>query len=139
MELLAAAHQEWARARTAAARELEEELSANPELPDIEGTDARRRLLMLRDVTGGLGRARQLAWAAAARAHTTPDYCRAVALLVLLECDAGHHQIELRLARRLMVLEPHRQRSRDALRHALVCNHLPDPLLGPSAASDSPG
>jgi hypothetical protein len=44
--------------------------------------------------------------------------------LALIECNRGHHEAELRAARRLMALGPTNELSLYWLRRAARCNHL---------------
>jgi hypothetical protein len=95
---------------------LEEE---DPDRMDGRTTDLCRRLLMAR--TRELLLARVEAARAAALARTPDEIYQTALLRAGLECDAGHHQAELRLARQLVHLKPRDTRALLALQHAAVC------------------
>jgi hypothetical protein len=77
------------------------------------------------DRSGYLHRARVAGLRADALARTPVDAYRAAMCLAYLEHDAGHHQAELRQARRLMALQPRQDISLAVLQRAALCNELP--------------
>jgi hypothetical protein len=92
-----------------------------------------RRQLMAADPGGHLRRALVTGERAAALARTPEEAYAAALLLARLECDAGHHQEELRQARKLMALQPHDWLSLLALRRAAFCNQMPSLALRANA------
>jgi hypothetical protein len=84
--------------------------------------EAWRRGVLTVDRGGDLRRARARAQQAEKLARTPAEASRAAELLVLLECEAGHHAAELRQARRLVALQNGNWRSLTVLRRAAVCN-----------------
>jgi hypothetical protein len=84
------------------------------------GEEVLRRLLMSRDSHGHLARARRLAQQALALAETRTQEYEATLLLVRIASDSDQPPEELRLARRLMALDPTQPRARAALRDALT-------------------
>jgi hypothetical protein len=60
---------------------------------------------------------------AAAIARTPEEAYRATLLRAHLECLAGHHATELRLARQLAALAPGDPAASRCLRHAVTCKH----------------
>jgi hypothetical protein len=83
--------------------------------------DSLRRQLLADDRDGGLRRALGEARRAVALARTRAEACRATLLLARTECDAGHHEAELRHARVLHALARGEWGSRDVLLRALLC------------------
>src|SRR5205807_619912 len=121
-QALREARTEWICAQLVAARELERSPESGPEGVVWHLTDARRQYLMRLDRSGALGRARVAARRAAVLARTPSERWHAAELLARLECDAGHHQAELRYARQLIALRPQQRASWETLKHAAVCN-----------------
>jgi hypothetical protein len=119
---LLTAQRHWLRAVVAVTPELEalEEKNSDNRYP----SDLWRRQLMSRDRTGDL----KQAWAAVQRAQTlarTPvDHYHVTVWLAKLACDRGHHQEELKYARRLIALQPRNHTSWGALMRAAECNGL---------------
>jgi hypothetical protein len=118
--------QEWRlQAMWVADQEREAQEACDPDpITSVDREAERRRRLIARDRCGYLGRARSAAQQAAALARTPAETYRAAALLARLECYTGHHQEELRQARRLVTLAPWNPRSWMALRRAARCNGL---------------
>jgi hypothetical protein len=83
---------------------------------------SRRQLAF--DGGGYLRAARRVARRAAALARTPEEAYRVTLLRAHLECLAGHHATELRLARRLVDLAPGDPAAWRCLRHAVTCNDL---------------
>jgi hypothetical protein len=90
-------------------------------LTSVEREASRRRRLIAADRAGHLARARDAARRSAALARTPDEVTRAAALRARLECYAGHHQVELQQARRLVKLAPRMPESWMALRRAGRC------------------
>jgi hypothetical protein len=57
-------------------------------------------------------------------ARTSEEMYWPIRLLTSIECGFGNHHTEIRYARRLMALQPRREDSLAALRHAARCNGL---------------
>jgi hypothetical protein len=79
---------------------------------------------MALDQGGFLSRAASAARQATALARTPAEAYAATETLALVECNRGHHAMELIAARRLMALDPGRERSLLWLRRAARCNGL---------------
>jgi hypothetical protein len=80
--------------------------------------------LLADDRRGCLSRARASAQQAVTLARSTEEIYWATRRLATVECLRGDHRTELRHARRLMALQPHREDSLGALAHAARCNGL---------------
>jgi hypothetical protein len=96
----------------------------SPRAVSSDDQEAWWRQLMAHDRSGYLRRARAAAQHAAALARTRDEKCHAALVLTRLECYAGHHREELRLARRLIAMQPGDESALQALRRAEVCNGL---------------
>jgi hypothetical protein len=101
--------------------------------------ESMRRQLMAQDREGYLFRARQAAQRAIWLARSREEAFRGTALLALVEHEAGHHQAELRDARRLLSLRPHSPLALMYLQRAEKCTEpaaWPRPVLrSPPAVS----
>jgi hypothetical protein len=75
-----------------------------------------------RDEHGYLRRASAEAERAGGLARTPREMCRAGALLASLECSLGHHDAELRQARKLVARAPRNELALFCLWHAARCN-----------------
>jgi hypothetical protein len=116
---------EWQLRAVRSVNEEREALEADASAPvpgDIR--EAQWRKLMARDHSGYLRRARAAAQRAAALARTPEEEYHTTLLLTRLECYAGHHAQELRLARRLVELQPDGESAMQALRRAEACNGM---------------
>jgi hypothetical protein len=115
--------QQWRRQALLAAeseREAREACDPDP-LTCVEREASRRWRLIAADRNGHLARASAAALRAAALARTPRDAYRAAALLAGLACYAGHHDEELRHARRLVEMAPRQPTAWLALRRAARC------------------
>lgn len=121
-------------AREAAKREMEAWEAQNPAAAGEADAEAWRRGVLAIDRGGDLRRARARARQAERLARTTAEAARAAELLVLLECEAGHHATELRQARRLVALRHGDWRALTVLRRAAICNGQ-RALVGQTAAA----
>jgi hypothetical protein len=121
-------------AREAVKREMEAREAADPvDAAALDG-EAWRRSLLHADRGGALRRALAAARRAATLARVAEEASRAAELLVLLECEAGHHREELRQARKLVVLERRSRNSLTVLLRAARCNGF-EPLAQDAAAA----
>jgi hypothetical protein len=105
----------------AAKGEMEAWETQDPAGSAIADQDAWRRGVLAVDHGGYLRRARAQARRAASLARTPAEASQAAELLVLLECESGHHAAELRQARRLVELQHGSWRSLTVLRRAALC------------------
>jgi hypothetical protein len=87
-----------------------------------DSDEALRRGLLMADHGGYLHRARTAARRAAELARQPVEAARAAELRVLIECESGHHQEEMRQALRVVALEGRSQRALEMLRRAAICN-----------------
>jgi hypothetical protein len=110
------------RAREVAKREMEAWEERDPARAGDADAEAWRHGVLAVDRGGDLRRARARARQAEKLARTPAEASRAAELLVLLECEAGHHAAELRQARRLVALQHGNWRSLTVLRRAAICN-----------------
>jgi hypothetical protein len=110
------------RAREAAKQEMEAREARDPAAADVADAEAWGRGVLALDRGGDLRCARDRARQAEKLARTSAEAAQAAELLVLLECEAGHHAAELRQARRLVALQHGSRRSLMVLRRAAVCN-----------------
>lgn len=119
-------HARWWRtcAREAAKRELEAQESRDPAGTAGVDPEAWRRGLLVVDRGAFLRRARRQAQRAVILARTPREACRAAELMVLIECETGHHRAELQQARWLVALAHGSRRSRTVLRRAERCNDV---------------
>jgi hypothetical protein len=124
---LAAARVERMQALQAAKRALEEQEGRDPAGAVALDGEAWRRGVLAADRTGALHHALRAARRASALASDREEASRAVELLVMLECEAGHHREELRQAHRLVELQRRNRRSLSVLLRAARCNEL-EPL-----------
>lgn len=90
-----------------------------------DGDEALRRGLLMADHGRYLHRARAAARHAEELARQPTEAARAAELLVLIECESGHHQEELRQALRLVALEGRSHRTLAILHRAAICNGHP--------------
>jgi hypothetical protein len=120
-------------AREAVKRAMEEQEARDPIGAAAMDGEAWRRGLLAVDRGGLLRRALRAARQASALASNPEEASRAAELLVMLECDAGHHREELRQARRLVALQRRSLRSLTVLLRAARCNDL-EPLARQIAA-----
>src|SRR5262245_57435163 len=86
------------------------------------GDEALRSGLLTADHGGYLHRARAAARRAAELARQPMEAARAAELRVLIECESGHHQEEMRQALRVVALEGRSQHALKILRRAAICN-----------------
>jgi tetratricopeptide (TPR) repeat protein len=110
----------WQQAELAVNQDREDLLAWDPQASGTRGEEVWRRQLMARDRTGDLRRARAAAQRADALAQSREEAAEAALLRLRIECDLGDHEAELRLARRLIALEPNTQRAQRALQCALT-------------------
>jgi hypothetical protein len=108
-------------ARETVKRELEAEEIRDPAGTAEVDMEAWRRGLLAIDRGGFLRRARAQAERAEMLARTPQEACRAAELVVLIECETGHHHAELQQARRLVALAHGSQRSLTVLHRAERC------------------
>lgn len=94
----------------------------DPEAGMAPNQEAWRRQLMASDRAGNLRQARRQGWRAAALARTPREAYRATELLVMVECDAGHHEAEMQEARKLIRLAPRDPNAIVMLEHARRCS-----------------
>lgn len=109
-------------AREVTKRVLEAREAGDSWLMDGVATEAMRRGLMAADATGALDRARRAALQAESLARTRSERYRVAMLRVLLECESGHHRLELQQARRGVALDPRSAQAWMVLRRAAICN-----------------
>jgi hypothetical protein len=95
----------------------------DPQAGDVVDAAARRAWAeeIAEDRGGFLRRAMTAARRAAALARTPEEEYRVTARMALLQCNVGHHEAELRLARRLVELRPEYETSFLWLRRAARC------------------
>jgi hypothetical protein len=95
----------------------------DPQAGDVVDEAARRgwEEEMALDKGGYLRRAVAAVQRAASLARTPEEEYRVTARMALLQCNMGHHDVELRLARRLTKLEPRNELSFLWLRRAARC------------------
>src|SRR5689334_25343982 len=103
-------------------REIETIEAGTAQCMDGTATENLRRRLMAADATGYLQRARRAALHAVGRARTQGERYRVAALMVMIECEAGHHKRELQEAQLMVSLQPRNYNSWQVLRRARVCN-----------------
>ncbi len=115
------------RAKLAVNRELEALEEWDPEAMQGPAPELCRRQLLARDRDGVLRRAQWAAQQAAILARNPDEAYRATLLLAYLASDAGDHQTELKLAQKMVTLQPRSEPSLAALWHAARSNGM-DPL-----------
>jgi tetratricopeptide (TPR) repeat protein len=108
--------------------------TASDELEALESWDAAAtqrpatvswsRRLLCADRGGNLHRAREAAKRAVGLAHSDSERTEGALWLALIECEAGHHDLELQAARRLVALRPRDSRALRVLQRAATCNGL---------------
>jgi hypothetical protein len=130
---LAAAREGQMQAREAVKRAMEEHEGQDPVGAASMDPEAWRRGLLAADRGGLLRRSLRAARRASTLANDREEASRAAELLVMLECDAGHHRDELRQAQRLAALQRRDRRSLGVLLRAARCNGL-EPLARQIAA-----
>jgi len=109
-----------------------------PEVVESPESDVRGRVLLARDAAGNLRRAREVAREALGWARTLPERYEATLLLARLECEAGRHAEELRLARKLVALQPGSSDARRMLQRARRCNRAQTPEEPARIEADTP-
>jgi hypothetical protein len=119
---LAAAREGRMQAQEVVMRAMEEREAQDPIGAAVMDGEAWRRGLLAADQNGGLLRALRAARQASALASDREEASRAAELLVMLECEAGHHREELRQAQRLVALQRRNRRSLTVLLRAARCN-----------------
>jgi hypothetical protein len=112
----------WGAAIRAVKPEMDAWAEQNPEATAAVSAEPLRRQFMARDQSGLLHRAREAGRQARKLARTPEERFQATYLLAILECDAGHHQVELQLVRHLLRLAPSNGLSLLSLRRAARCN-----------------
>jgi tetratricopeptide (TPR) repeat protein len=93
----------------------------DPEAAPKNDQESWRRNLMACESTGSLRQAREAAQRAAARARTPAEAYSAALQRARIECDAGDHEAEFLLARRLIGLQPDNRLSWMVMRRAARC------------------
>jgi hypothetical protein len=121
-EALREARRLWGAAMRAVKPEMDAWAEQNPEATAAVSAEPLRRQFMARDQSGLLHQAREAGRQARKLARTPEERYQATYLLAILECDAGHHQVELRLVRHLLRLAPSNGLSLLSLRRAARCN-----------------
>jgi len=99
---------------------LEAEAEADPDRELHQ--EATRRWLMAGEQGATVSRAVTAARRAVSLARTETERYDAALWLACIDCDAGHHREELRLAQRLVEWRPKSRASWGALRRAANCN-----------------
>jgi hypothetical protein len=119
---LAAAREARMQAQEEVKRAMEEREAQDPVGAAALDGEAWRRGLLAADRNGWLRRALRTARQAGALASDRQEASLAAELLVMLECEAGHHREELRQAQRLVVLQHGNRDSLTVLLRAARCN-----------------
>jgi hypothetical protein len=124
---LAAAREGRMQACEAVKRAMEQREAEDPAGAAAMDAEAWRHGLLAADRGGAFHRALRAARQASTLARNEAEASRAAVLLVMLECDAGHHREELRQAHRLAALQHRNRMSLSVLLRAARCNEL-EPL-----------
>jgi hypothetical protein len=121
---LVAAREGRMQLREAVKRAMEQREAEDPAGAAAMEAEAWRRGLLAAGRGASLHQALHDARRASVLASDREEATRAAELLVMLECEAGHHREELRQAQKLAVLQRRNGRSLTVLLRAARCNDL---------------